>query len=291
MAYPNLRQTIWLLFLFVVIQVGLTVAVLVVDRWKFEDDFLLGILMLANFVILLGYVHRRTDLDWRYIRPLFNTRFDWRIWPCVAISVVGLGMLDTELMKVAIRIAPVPEWMQEIYRSEILRKTSFLSAVFGAAVIAPLGEELLFRGIILSGLLAHHSRVCAVLLSAVLFGMLHLDPWTFVPIFISGMVWAWWVIRTGSLLPALFGHALNNLIAVAILHSDISDIDISGDLNDVAFNPWWFSAAGVALAAVGLRWFSRVAKPAEPGSEGEVPTEDPGTDATPGLVGRSLPPK
>lgn len=291
MAYPNLRQTIWLLFLFVVIQVGLVVAVLVVDRWKFEDDFLLGILMLANFVILLGYVYRRTDLDWRYIRPLFNTRFDWRIWPCVAISVVGLGMLDTELMKVAIRIAPVPEWMQEIYRSEILRKTSFLSAVFGAAVIAPLGEELLFRGIILSGLLAHHSRVCAVLLSAVLFGMLHLDPWTFVPIFISGMVWAWWVIRTGSLLPALFGHALNNLIAVTILHSDISDIDISGDLNDVAFNPWWFSAAGVAIAAVGLWWFSRVAKPAEPGSEGEVPPEDPGTDATPGLVGRSLPPK
>ena len=291
MAYPNLKQTIWLLFLFVVIQVGLAVAVLVVDRWKFEDDFLLGILMLANFVILLGYVHRRTDLDWRYIRPLFNTRFDWRIWPCVAISVVGLGMLDTELMKVAIRIAPVPEWMQEIYRSEILRKTSFLSAVFGAAVIAPLGEELLFRGIILSGLLAHHSRVCAVLLSAVLFGMLHLDPWTFVPIFISGMVWAWWVIRTGSLLPALFGHALNNLIAMTILHSDISDIDISGDLNDVAFNPWWFSAAGVALAAVGLWWFSRVAKPAEPCSEGEVPPEDPGTHATPGLVGRSLPPK
>ena len=284
MAYPNLRQTIWLLFLFVVIQVGLVVAVLVVDRWKFEDDFLLGILMLANFVILLVYVYRRTDLDWRHIRPLFNTRFDWRIWPCVAISVVGLGMLDTELMKVAIRIAPVPEWMQEIYRSEILRKTSFLSAVFGAAVIAPLGEELLFRGIILSGLLAHHSRVCAVLLSAVFFGMLHLDPWTFAPIFISGMVWAWWVIRTGSLLPALFGHALNNLIAVTILHSNISGFDMSGDLNDATFNPWWWTVTGLALAALGLWWFSRVAIPVQPDSGGEALPEDNGTDAGQGLM-------
>ena len=278
MAYPNLKQTIWLLFLFMLIQVGLAIAVVIVDRWKLEDDFLLGILFLLNFVILLGYVYRRTDLDWGYIRPLFNTRFDWRVWPCVAISVVGLGVLDTELMKVAIRIAPVPEWMQEVYRSEILRKTSLLSAIFAAAVIAPLGEELLFRGIILGGLLAHHTRVSAVLLSAVFFGLLHLDPWTFTPIFISGVVWAWWVIRTGSLLPAVFGHALNNLIAVVILHFHISGLDMSGDLNDVAFNPWWFSAAGVALAALGLWWFSRVARPVRPVTEGEALPEDDGTD-------------
>ena len=289
MAYPNLRQAIWLLFLFVLIQVGLAVAVVIVDRWQFEDDFVLGILLLVNFVILLGYVYRRTDLDWGYLRQLFNTRFDWRIWPCVAISVVGLGMLDTELMKVAIRIAPVPEWMQELYRTEILRKTSFLSAVFAAAVIAPLGEELLFRGVILGGLLAHHTTVCAVLLSAVFFGTLHLDPWTFAPIFISGMVWAWWVIRTGSLLPALFGHALNNLIAVTILHSNISDLDMSGDLNEATFNPWWFSAAGVALAAFGLWWFSRVARPVQPVSEGEAMPEDNGTDAGQGLMGHARP--
>ena len=278
MAYPNLRQTIRLLFLFLLVQAVLAVPVAIVDRWRLEDDFVLGILLLVNFVVILGYLYRRTDLDWKYIQQLFNTGFDWRVWPCVAISIVGLGMLDAELMKVVIRIVPVPEWVQDIYRSEILRKTSFLSALFAAVVIAPLGEELLFRGIILSGLLAHYTRTSAIVWSAVLFGMMHLDPWQLAPIFISGLVWAWWVIRTGSLLPALFGHALNNLLAATIQHFYTPHLDVSGDLNEVAFYPWWWSASGVALAALGLWWFSRVSKPGQSGSKGQVLSADARTD-------------
>ncbi len=279
MTYPNLKQAIWLLVLFLFVQVGLAVPVVVADSWRLDDDFLLGILSLVSFAIILGYVYRRTDLDWKYVRHLFNRDFDSRVWPCVAISVVGLAMLDTELMKVVIRIVPVPEWIQEIYRSEILSRTSFLSALFGAVLIAPLGEELLFRGIILSGLLANYTRIHAIVWSAVLFGMMHLDLWQLAPIILSGLVWAWWVIRTGSLLPALFGHALNNLIAVTISHFYTRHLDISGDLNEVAFNPWWWSASGVALAALGLWWFSRVPTNAQHGSECQDPAADAESDA------------
>ena len=231
----------------------------------------MGILSLVSFAIILGYVYRRTDLNWEYVRRLFNRDFDLRVWPCVAISVVGLGMLDTELMKVVIRIVPMPEWIQEVYRSEILSRTSFLSALFGAALVAPLGEELLFRGIILSGLLANYTRIHAIVWSAVLFGMLHLDLWQLVPIILSGLVWAWWVIRTGSLLPALFGHALNNLIAVTILHFYTRHLDISGDINEVAFKPWWWSVSGIALAALGLWWFNRISKETQRISEDQEP--------------------
>lgn len=279
MAYPNLRQTIWLLILFMFVQVGLVVPVVIADEWRLEDDFLLGILSLVSFAIILGYLYRRTDMDWDYVRRLFNTDFDLRVWACVAITVVGLGMLDTELMKVVIRVVPVPEWMQEIYRSEILRRTSFPSAVFGAVVVAPISEELLFRGIILSGLLVHHKRVSAVVWTSILFGAIHFDLWHLVPIVISGVVWAWWVIRTGSLLPALFGHALNNLIAVTILHFYTRHLDLSGDLNEVAFNPWWWSVSGVALASLGLSWFCRISKKTQHNSVGQDSPADAETDA------------
>ncbi|MDE3001200.1 MAG: type II CAAX endopeptidase family protein [Gemmatimonadota bacterium] len=278
LAYPNLTQSIWLLFLLMLAFVVLALAVTIAGL-KIEDDFLLGILSLASFAAILVYVYRRTDLDWDYVRRLFNTDFDLRVWPCVAISVVGLGMLDTELMKVVIRLVAVPEWMQEIYRSEILRRTSFPSAVFGAVVVAPLSEELLFRGILLSGLLAHYTRVSAVVWTSVLFGVIHFDLWRLVPIVISGVVWAWWVIRTGSLLPALFGHALNNLIAVTILHFYTRHLDISGDINEVAFNPWWWSASGVALTALGLWWFHRVSTNTQHISEGQDPPADAAGDA------------
>lgn len=279
MAYPNLKQTIWLLVLFMLIQAALAVTVAIVDRWRLEDDFVLGILLLVNFVVILGYLYRRADLDWKYVRHLFNRDFDSRVWPCVAISVVGLGMLDTELMKVVTRIVPIPEWVQEIYRLEIFSRTSFMSALFGAVLVAPFGEELLFRGIILSGLLAHHTRPSAIIWTAVLFGAMHLDLWKLAPIVGSGVVWAWWVIRTGSLLPALFGRALNNLIAVTILHFYTRHSDISGDLNEVAFNPWWWSASGMLLAALGLWWFYRVLNDTQQISLGQDPPADAETDA------------
>ena len=278
-AYPNLSQTIWLLVLFLFVQVGLAVPVVIADEWRLEDDFLLGILSLVNFAIILGYLYRRTDLDWEFVRRLFNRDFDLRVWPCVAISVVGLGMLDTELMKVVIRIVPMPEWIQEVYRSQFLSRTSFLSALFGAVLVAPLGEELMFRGIILSGLLANYTRIYAIAWSAVLFGMLHLDLWQLVPIILSGLVWAWWVIRTGSLLPALFGHALKNLIAVTILHSYTRHLDLSGDINEVGFNPWWWSVSGVALPALGLWWFYRISNYAQHITQGQDPPADAETDA------------
>ncbi len=279
MAYPNLRQAIWLLVLFLLVQAVLAIPVAIVDGWQLDDDFVLGILLFANFVVILGYVYRRADLDWKYVRHLFNRDFDSRVWPCVAISVVGLGMLDTELMKVVTRIVPVPEWIQEIYRLEIFSRTSFMSALFGAVIVAPFGEELLFRGIILSGLLAHHTRPSAIIWTAVLFGAMHLDLWKLAPIVGSGVVWAWWVIRTGSLLPALFGHALNNLIAVTAIHFYSRHLDISGDLNEVAFNPWWWSASGMLLAALGLWWFYRVSNDTQQISLGLDPPADAESDA------------
>ena len=279
MAYPNLKQTIWLLALLILVQAVLAIPVAIVDGWQLDDDFVLGILLFVNFLVILGYVYRRTDLDWKYVKQLFNARFDWRVWPCVAISIVGLAMLDTELMKVVIRIVPVPEWIQEIYRLEIFSRTSFMSALFGAVIVAPFGEELLFRGIILSGLLAHHTRPSAIIWTAVLFGAMHLDLWTLAPIVGSGVVWAWWVIRTGSLLPALFGHALNNLIAVTAIHFFSRHLDISADLNEVAFNPWWWSASGMLLAALGLWWFNRVSSNLQHIPEGRDPLADPHTDA------------
>ena len=51
-----------------------------------------------------------------------------------------------------------------------------------------------------------------------------------------------------------------------------------------SFLPWWFGAAGVALAALGLWWFSRVAIPVQPDSGGEALPEDNGTDAGQGLM-------
>ena len=264
MAYPNLRQSIWLVVLFWITQLVLGLIIYAVQTILGEsfrhENLLTGVLTLVVYYLFLRYVFRRTDRTWKDLSQMVNTDFDWRVWPCVAISIVGLGMVLLELDKVVIRLIPMTDFIQDIFNSEFGRKTSYSSAVFRAVFVAPSVEELLYRGIIFTGLLAHKTRNRAIFWSAFLFGVGHLNPWQFPPALLYGFVFAWWYIRTGSLWPALVGHALNNFIAVTTLHFEIPYFEVAEDFNVVVFNPWWWTGAGMILAALGLWWFYVVSK-------------------------------
>ena len=266
MTYPNLKQSIWLLILLILITIGLTVLIVIIgaiiDEPLYEYDYYSGLLPLASFILILYYVSHRTGRTWADMLPLAirNIDYDWRMWLSVGFSILGLGIVLTELSNAVITVLPMPEVFQDIFHQSFGKETSYLSALFVAVVIAPLTEEIVFRGIILKGLLAHCTQNRAVVWSAILFGLFHLNPWQFPVAFILGLVFAYWVIQTGSLWPAILGHALNNLISVTSLHFDVPGFPVSEDFNVVIHNPWWLNVCGPILAVLGLWWFYQVAK-------------------------------
>lgn len=84
--------------------------------------------------------------------------------------------------------------------------------------VAPFVEELVFRGVLLSGLASRMPIGWAMLASAVVFGCVHLPDFKFawypVPaLVILGLVSAWLRVRTRSLWPSITLHATNNFIA------------------------------------------------------------------------------
>ena len=266
MTYPNLKQSVWLLILYILIAFGLTTLIgiigAIIDEPLLEHDYFLGFLSLASFILILCYVSPRTGRTWQDLLPLAirNIDYDWRMWLSVGLSIFGLGIVLTELYNAVISVMPMPEMFKDIFHQSFGKKTSYLSALLGAVVMAPLTEEIIFRGIILKGLLAHCTQNRAIVWSAVLFGLAHLNPWQFPGSFILGLVWAYWVIQTGSLWPGILGHALNNLIAVTSLHFDVPGFPVSEDFNVVVHNPWWLNVCGPILAVLGLWWFYQVAK-------------------------------
>ena len=278
MAYPNLKQSIWLLVFFVLGQLVLAALENIVGLWQPGEGFVSGFSLLVGFLAILSYVYRRTDLDWEYFRELFNTGFNWRVWPCVAISIVGMVFFQIGLIGALSPIVPVSEWLQDVNSEQTERNTFFWSAFFTIVVVAPLVEETLFRGIILNGLAAYHTRTRAIVWSAVLFSVFHLEPMKLVPIFLSGLVLAWWVVRTGSLWPVLFGHALNNFISVAAEHADVPESTASQDPGDLTFIALWISVAGIALTVLGLWWFHRISNNERRVSEGQELPADAGAD-------------
>ncbi|HWG66577.1 MAG TPA: CPBP family intramembrane glutamic endopeptidase [Rhodanobacteraceae bacterium] len=84
--------------------------------------------------------------------------------------------------------------------------------------VAPFVEELVFRGVLLSGLARRMPIGWAMLASAIVFGCVHLPDFKFawypVPaLIILGLVSAWLRVRTRSLWPSITLHATNNFIA------------------------------------------------------------------------------
>lgn len=78
---------------------------------------------------------------------------------------------------------------------------------------APLTEELLFRRTILVSMIEKGLNPwVAIVTSALLFAVLHLNPAQSVGALGAGLLFGWLYVRTGSILPGLIGHVLNNLI-------------------------------------------------------------------------------
>ena len=85
--------------------------------------------------------------------------------------------------------------------------------------VAPFVEELVFRGVLLSGLASRMRLGWAMLVSAIVFGCVHLPDFKFawypVPaLVLLGVVLAWLRVRTRSLWPSITLHAANNFFAV-----------------------------------------------------------------------------
>ena len=92
------------------------------------------------------------------------------------------------------------------------------SWLFGALVVAPLGEELMMRGVVLRGLLQRHGALAAVLLSAVMFGVFHDNVKQAVGAAVSGIFLGLAFVHTRSLWVPILMHCSHNAF-VCMLHA------------------------------------------------------------------------
>ena len=98
--------------------------------------------------------------------------------------------------------------------------------VLNIALIAPMFEELLFRGAIEGHLLRQWKNPWGgILLSALIFGAVHGNPAQIPFAFVLGVLLGWLYYRTGSLLPGMLLHFLNNTAAVVLMHAVPADAD------------------------------------------------------------------
>jgi CAAX protease family protein len=86
-----------------------------------------------------------------------------------------------------------------------------------ATLLAPLCEEIAFRGYVQTSLGLRRGPRAAVIGAAALFALLHMNPVLFPALVVLGALFGWLAWRAGSIWPAVVAHAVNNGITSSIV--------------------------------------------------------------------------
>lgn len=159
---------------------------------------------------------------------------------------VGVGVL-TLFANAAIGALFQSLGIQSDQAEQFTREFSLTSAntlgqilfLIGGGLLAPIGEETLFRGYVFNAVrLTFRARPwgmpLAYIASALLFSVIHLAGITqggialVVPIFVIGMLLAWAMHYTGSLIPCIVAHAINNGVALFFLITCVNSPGLTG---------------------------------------------------------------
>jgi hypothetical protein len=180
-----------------------------------------------------------------YVKLSFGRLEQRRVWPAIGMSVLMGTALVFALCSVLFLLDVDLSYQGE----ELERRQQLFSGIAGAlnaCVLGPTIEEICFRGIVLGGLLKTRCRPwLAILISALLFALLHGLGANFVTAILFGILVGWLYWRTGSIIPGIIIHITNN---------SLTAIDLSNQTNTFYLI---ILVIGLVLLAYGVWWFGK----------------------------------
>ena len=173
-----------------------------------------------------------------------------RPWTVVAWSVVAaLGAIVPSMFGQEL-LPAWPEWIERIIK-ETEQQFALLmqqrGGYFVVALLAPLVEEMVFRGAVLRSLLewCPDRRWLMIGLSALLFAVAHLNPGQMPHAFVIGLLLGWMYSRTESIVPGVVFHWANNTAAYLLF---MAYPDPSIELRDLFGGSSWRELAAVGFS-------------------------------------------
>ena len=255
-AYPGIKNAILLCVLLLGIQLvagailGILSAVLNIEEGSAISGigYILISLLSFGLVIFIGFRKSKKTFNEVF---MFN-KVSLNIWIPSIIFMFGIVILSSEIDNVLHYFLPMPQFFQDVFAAMMINEYLIISIIL-IGILPAFLEEMLFRGLMLNGFKENYSHKKTILITALLFGVIHLNPWQFVTAFIIGLIAAWVCLKIKSIVICVYMHLFNNLLFVfAMKYNDVVSIQgFNSSLVEHSFQPWWFNVIGIVLAAVG----------------------------------------
>ena len=173
-----------------------------------------------------------------------------------ALLFIPVFILADELDRVIQQFFPMPaEWsdsMIELLQFKTVPEAAMI--LFAGVLCAALFEEMLFRGLLQHTLEYYREPAIAIVLTSVLFALVHFNPWTAIQVTSLGLVLGFVAWKSGSILPSIVLHALNNLASLILMNSQEGFLNLYTTSHHVKFI--WIVAA-IVFVIPAARLFSK----------------------------------
>lgn len=179
-------------------------------------------------------------------------RSDRKNWSPVSAKYLALTAIigGASILLVDFVYSLMP-WLPDIMEHTFDMLQSDWLGILCIAVLGPIIEELLFRGAITRVLLQKYTPTRAIILSAFMFGVFHINPAQVVAGVLIGLLLAWVYYKTASLVPCILIHIINNSLAVYLGRS-YPNVDTMREL--FSGNAYYILIAVAAMAFAGAFW-------------------------------------
>lgn len=174
--------------------------------WLLGERSMLAMLALFFISGLIALVIAVSPMGWRAL-PALGFR-PARFWTVV------LGTVGALVVSIAVSQLGEPEGVKQAL--DVARTPSlFVASMAVMALLAPLVEEAVFRGLLYGWVAGRWGTTIAWLVSSILFAAAHVEPAHALLVLPLGLWFGWLRRRTDSLWPSLVAHMVNNGLAVA----------------------------------------------------------------------------
>jgi membrane protease YdiL (CAAX protease family) len=253
-----------LLFFFFLVGGTIAVGVALLLLFGFKASALLTELGLYLMVPYL--LSRFLDTGWQ--QWMRRPHLSLGGWMSMLLALFGLGVLISNIPVAVDSVYPMSEEYREFFET-FLRADStgeFIVLLVIAAIVPGICEEITFRGLIHQGIRTTFGPQAAVVITGVLFAVIHLSPWNFLALIFMGLFLGLLREKTGSIWPGVVAHTVNNTLALTL----ITVAPPQENAWQYDYFPWWLNLTALAVLVLGMLLFLRQVGPrTAPGPAGQ----------------------
>jgi membrane protease YdiL (CAAX protease family) len=213
---------------------------------------------LALYLVLPYLLSRFMDTGWSdWIR---RPRMSIGAWVAMLLALLGLGVLISNIPVAVDLLYPMSKEYKEFFetflRAESVDEFALLFLI--AAVVPGICEEIVFRGLIHHGIRATYGSRVAVVVTSILFALIHLSIWNFGALIFMGAFLSILREKTGSIWPGAVAHTVNNTLALTL----ITVAPPAENSWQYDFFPLWINVVALAVFLGGMFLFRQQKKEA-----------------------------